>query len=62
MPDAPVKVLKQGNLFGEVPLDVPYAGCSHFDCLEGCNIGKGHCERLEIAFRVAGYKVSPHGQ
>lgn len=52
-----VHVLKEGNLFGEVPLDVPYAGCAHSDCIEGCNLGKGHCQRLEDAFVAAGYRA-----
>lgn len=51
----PIHFLKSGNLFGEVPLDVPYAGCSNSDCIKGCNLGKGHCQRLENAFRAAGY-------
>ncbi len=50
-----IHALKVGNLFGEVPLDVPYAGCSHLDCINGCNLGKGHCQRLEDAFKGAGY-------
>jgi hypothetical protein len=49
------RTFKVGNLFGEAPLDVPYAGCSHFDCIDGCNLGKGHCQRLEDAFKSAGY-------
>lgn len=56
-PIEPVKVLKMGNLYGEVPLDVGYAGCSHLDCIPGCNLGKGHCQRLEDAFDAAGYDV-----
>lgn len=56
-PVEPVKVFKMGNLFGEVPLDVGYAGCSHQDCIAGCNVGKGHCQRLEDAFVAAGYDV-----
>lgn len=51
-------VLKLGNLFGEVPLDVAYAGCSHLDCIRGCDLGKGHCQRLEDAFIAAGYARS----
>jgi hypothetical protein len=50
-----VHPLKWGNLFWEVPLDVAYAGCAHLECIEGCNIGKGHCQRLENAFEAAGY-------
>lgn len=46
---------KTGNLFGEVPLDVAYAGCSHLDCLSGCDAMRGHCQRLENAFIAAGY-------
>lgn len=52
---APTKVFKSGNLFGEVPPDVNYSGCSHQDCIEGCNVGKGHCQRLEDAFKSANY-------
>lgn len=58
-PVEPVKVFKIGNLFGEVPLDVGYAGCSHQDCIDGCNLGKGHCQRLEDAFKAAGYGLPP---
>lgn len=50
-----VKPGKRGNLLGEVPLDVPYAGCAHLDCLPGCDLAKNHCERLALAFRKAGY-------
>lgn len=53
-PIEPVKDFKNGNLLGEVPLDVPYAGCSHLDCIKGCDLGKGHCQRLEVAFLAAG--------
>jgi hypothetical protein len=48
-------VLKIGNLFNAIPNDVPYHGCYDKDCLPGCNLGKGHCQRLEDAFRMAGY-------
>lgn len=46
---------KAGNLFGEVPLDVPWAGCDHLDCVPGCDFSKHHCERLAQAFKRAGY-------
>jgi hypothetical protein len=49
---------KEGNLLGEVPLDVAYAGCSHMDCLPKCSLAKGNCERLEQAFIKAGYARS----
>lgn len=55
-PLEPVKPEKAGNLLGEVPFDVPYAGCSHLDCLFECDIANGHCERLELAFLAAGYQ------
>lgn len=48
-------VLKLGNLFNHIPDDVSYSGCADKDCVPGCNIGKGHCQRLEDAFRMAGY-------
>lgn len=57
-PIEPVLAEKKGNLLGEVPLDVPYAGCSHQDCLPQCSLAKGHCERLERAFIKAGYEPS----
>jgi len=56
-PFGKVRVLKIGNLFGEVPLDVAYAGCSDQECIPGCNLGKGHCQRLEDAFEAAGYAL-----
>lgn len=46
---------KTGNLLGEVPLDVPYAGCWNLDCIAGCDLSKNHCQRLADAFRRAGY-------
>lgn len=54
-PTGDVKPGKRGNLLGEVPLDVPYAGCAHLDCLPDCNMSKNHCERLARAFHKAGY-------
>ena len=55
--EAPQHVLKVGNLFNPIPDDVPYHGCSDKDCISGCNLGKGHCQRLEDAFRMAGYET-----
>lgn len=49
------RVLKSGNLFSEIPSDVIFNGCSELDCVQGCSLGKGHCGRLETAFREAGY-------
>jgi hypothetical protein len=57
-PVDPVKPDKAGNLLGEVPMDVAYAGCSHQDCLFECDLATGHCERLEQAFIRAGYARS----
>lgn len=54
-PCAGQHVLKSGNLFSEIPSDVIFNGCSDLDCVHGCNLGKGHCGRLETAFREAGY-------
>ncbi len=51
------KSVKKGNLFGEVPFDVAYAGCQHLDCLPGCAPLRGHCERLRLALIKAGYDV-----
>jgi hypothetical protein len=50
-----------GNLFREIPSDVAFSGCWNLDCLPGCDLGRGHCQRLEIALRAV-HQVHPAPQ
>ncbi len=46
-----------GNLTKEYPPQalVGWEGCSHLDCLNGCNYSVGHCERLAEVLKKNGW-------